>query len=110
MSLKSIDNVTVIGAGTMGNGIAQAFATSGFNVSLVDVSDQVTNTAFSRIKDDLNKKVQEKKFSFDVVTSILDRITLFSNLEKSVKNSVFPSSFISRETTIGGRSAEGRLR
>ena len=46
LSSNSIDNITVIGAGTMGHGIAQAFATSGFNVNLVDVSDQVLNTAF----------------------------------------------------------------
>ena len=54
MSSNSIDNITVIGAGTMGHGIAQAFATSGFNVNLVDVSDQVLNTAFSRINDNLS--------------------------------------------------------
>ena len=73
----------------MGHGIAQAFATSGFNVNLVDVSDQVLNTAFSRINDNLNKKVNENKFSSDIATSIINRITLFSNLQESVKNSDF---------------------
>ena len=89
MSSKSIDNVTVIGAGTMGHGIAQAFATSGFDVNLVDVSDQVLNDAFSRIRDNLNKKVKENKFSSEIATAILDRITLFSNLKESVTNSDF---------------------
>jgi enoyl-CoA hydratase/3-hydroxyacyl-CoA dehydrogenase len=89
LSSNSIDNITVIGAGTMGHGIAQAFATSGFNVNLVDVSDQVLNTAFSRINDNLNKKVNENKFSSDIATSIINRITLFSNLQESVKNSDF---------------------
>ena len=73
----------------MGHGIAQAFATSGFNVNLVDVSNQVLNTAFSRINDNLNKKVNENKFSSDIATSILNRITLFSNLQESVKRSDF---------------------
>ena len=73
----------------MGHGIAQAFATSGFNVNLVDVSDSVLNTAFLRIRDNLNKKVKENKFSSEIATAILDRITLFSNLSESVTNSDF---------------------
>ena len=51
-------NITVIGAGTMGNGIAHAFAQKDFNVTLVDISVEALNRALATIEK--NKGTTEK--------------------------------------------------
>ncbi|SEH18074.1 3-hydroxyacyl-CoA dehydrogenase [Natronorubrum sediminis] len=50
-----VDAVTVVGAGTMGHGIAQTFATAGYNVTIVDVDDDVLKTALEKIEGSLEK-------------------------------------------------------
>ena len=47
--------ITVIGAGTMGNGIAHTFAQKGFNVNLVDISAEALEKAINTIKKNLNQ-------------------------------------------------------
>lgn len=54
MDPKSIKRVVVVGAGVMGNGIAQVFARAGIQVGLVDVDDKALQRARSRIKSDLD--------------------------------------------------------
>lgn len=50
-----VDTVTVVGAGTMGHGIAQTFATAGFDVTIVDVDDDVLEAAIEKIEESLEK-------------------------------------------------------
>ena len=50
-------NICVIGAGTMGNGIAHVFAQNGFSVSLVDVSQDQLNKAMATINKNLDRQV-----------------------------------------------------
>ncbi|MFC7157155.1 3-hydroxyacyl-CoA dehydrogenase/enoyl-CoA hydratase family protein [Halomarina halobia] len=52
---ENIDTVTVVGGGTMGHGIAQAFATAGYDVVLNDVDEEVLSTALERIEGSLAK-------------------------------------------------------
>ena len=56
-------NITVIGAGTMGNGIAHTFAQKGFNVNLVDISADALEKAINTIKGNLNRMVQKEKIT-----------------------------------------------
>lgn len=52
-----MQNITVIGAGTMGNGIAHVFALKGFNVSIVDVSQSALDKAIQTITKNLDRQV-----------------------------------------------------
>ncbi len=52
-----IQNVTVIGAGTMGNGIAHVFAQNNFKVSLADISRQQLDKAFATIQKNLEWQI-----------------------------------------------------
>ena len=60
---KDISNVTVIGAGTMGHGIAQVAAIGGFNVVLNDVDKCLLETAQKRIQQDLLKATEIGKLT-----------------------------------------------
>ncbi len=51
--------ISVIGAGTMGNGIAHVFAQSGFDVSLVDISESALEKAMSTIKRNLDRLIKK---------------------------------------------------
>ena len=53
----SLQNVTVIGAGTMGNGIAHVFAQSGFKVTLVDLQQAQLDKALQTIGNNLDRQV-----------------------------------------------------
>jgi len=54
-----IQKVTVIGSGTMGNGIAHTFAQSGFNVSLVDISSESLAKALQTIANNLDRQIKK---------------------------------------------------
>ena len=67
-------NIVVIGGGTMGNGIAHTAAASGFDVTLVDVSDAVLQRAVSTITNNLQRGVDKGKMTADERDRIVARI------------------------------------
>ena len=71
----NIENVGVIGAGTMGNGIAQVFATSGFNVVLVDVDDSALDRGISAIASSLDRLIKKERLNEDDKAVALSRIS-----------------------------------
>jgi 3-hydroxybutyryl-CoA dehydrogenase len=71
----AITHVGVVGAGTMGNGIAQAFAQSGITVTLVDASEPALNKARATIDKSLGKLVEKGKLAADERPAALGRIT-----------------------------------
>ncbi|WP_298498403.1 3-hydroxybutyryl-CoA dehydrogenase [uncultured Algibacter sp.] len=79
-------NVAVIGAGTMGNGIAHTFAQSGFNVHLIDVNNDALNKGFKTIATNLDRMVAKEKITEQQKTDTLNNITLFTNLQDGVNN------------------------
>ena len=56
-------NIAVIGAGTMGNGIAHVFAQSGFEVTLIDVQDAALQRALGTIGKNLDRLIKKEKIS-----------------------------------------------
>ncbi len=54
-------NITVIGAGTMGNGIAHVFAMSGHDVALVDISEKALEKAVTTIEKNLDRMLRKEK-------------------------------------------------
>lgn len=78
-------NITVIGAGTMGNGIAHTFAQFGYQVSLVDVSQESLNRGIETITKNLDRMLAKEKISEQDKTSTLSNITTFTTLEEGAK-------------------------
>ncbi|MGY2488840.1 3-hydroxybutyryl-CoA dehydrogenase [Cupriavidus sp. CP313] len=70
----SISNVGVIGAGTMGNGIAQVCAAAGINVVLMDVSDEALQRGLSVISESLDRLIRKERLSAADKKEILARI------------------------------------
>jgi len=84
----NITKVGVIGAGTMGNGIAQVFATSGFNVTLVDIKQDFVDRGMANIRKNLDKMVQKAILPKDQADESYKRIKT-SLLVKDLKDSNF---------------------
>jgi 3-hydroxybutyryl-CoA dehydrogenase len=74
-NFMAIQRVGVVGAGTMGNGIAHVFARSGFNVVLCDVEQRFLDRGLSTIAKNLDREVAKSKITADARTSTLGRIT-----------------------------------
>ncbi len=70
----SIQKIGVIGAGTMGNGIAQVCAASGLNVTMVDVHDAALDRGMATITASLDKLIKKEKLSSAERDAILARI------------------------------------
>lgn len=84
MDIKDIKKVAVIGAGIMGRGIAHVAALGGFEVNLHDISDEALKTARSIISDNLQKGIDKGKVKPEQKEAALNRINLFTDLEKAV--------------------------
>ena len=79
-------NITVIGAGTMGNGIAHIFAQKGFNVNLVDISANALEKAINTIGKNLDRMVQKEKITKEEREQTLSNLLTFTDIQKGVKN------------------------
>ncbi|GAB1856007.1 3-hydroxybutyryl-CoA dehydrogenase [Flavobacteriaceae bacterium MHTCC 0001] len=79
-------NIAVIGAGTMGNGIAHVFAQHGFKVQLIDVNEEALKKGLQTIANNLDRMVVKEKISVDDKSNTLDNITLFNNIKEGIAN------------------------
>jgi 3-hydroxybutyryl-CoA dehydrogenase len=79
-------NITVIGSGTMGNGIAHTFAQHGFEVALVDISDDALSKALQTIANNLDRQVKKGTIDEQGKTDTLSRIKVFTDLTEGAKN------------------------
>ena len=79
-------NICVIGAGTMGNGIAHVFAQNGFHVSLVDVSQDQLNKALATITKNFDRQVAKGTITAEVKENALKNIVTNSSLAAGVKD------------------------
>lgn len=79
-------NIVVIGAGTMGNGIAHTFAQTGFKVNLVDVSNEALEKGLKTITANLDRIVAKGKLTEEQKSSTLANISTFTRLEDAATN------------------------
>jgi len=77
--------VSVIGAGTMGNGICHVFAQNGFKVNLIDVSPAQLEKALSTIDKNLDRQVAKGTISDAIKSTTLQNIKTFTSLDDGVK-------------------------
>jgi len=79
--------VSVIGAGTMGNGIAHVFAQHGFKVNLIDVSEEQLEKAINTIRKNLDRQVAKEIIGKKIKEETVANITTTTSLKEGVKNS-----------------------
>ncbi|HSV10469.1 MAG TPA: 3-hydroxyacyl-CoA dehydrogenase NAD-binding domain-containing protein, partial [Hanamia sp.] len=83
----TIKNIAVIGAGTMGNGIAHVFAQNNFSVNLIDVSQNQLDKAIATIKKNLDRQVSKNFISEEIKNKTIENITTFTSLKDGVQKS-----------------------
>lgn len=79
-------NITVIGSGTMGNGIAHTFAQCGYKVSLVDIQEKALEKAISTITKNLDRQIQKGTITEDLKKSTLANISTYTDLKKAASS------------------------
>lgn len=79
-------NISVIGAGTMGNGIAHVFAQNGYNVNLIDISETALEKAISTIGKNLDRMISKEKITEAEKSETLQRLNKITDLALGVKN------------------------
>ena len=77
-------NVVVIGAGTMGNGIAHVFAMNGFNTTIVDISDVALNKALATITKNLDRMIAKGSLSEEQKQTTLANLSTSVTMENAV--------------------------
>ena len=78
--------IAVIGAGTMGNGIAHVFAQNGFEVNLIDTQSAALEKALQTIAKNLDRQVAKAVINADDKQKTLDQITCFTSLKEGVQD------------------------
>jgi enoyl-CoA hydratase / 3-hydroxyacyl-CoA dehydrogenase len=85
--MYKINQITVLGSGIMGHGIAQITAMAGYNVILRDIEQAFLDKAMDKIKWSINKLVEKQKINQSEAEKIINRIHPIVDLEQSLKNS-----------------------
>jgi len=81
MKVDDIKQVTVIGSGTMGNGICHHFAQCGFKVNMVDTDRKILDRAMETIKKNMGRQVKKEKITEEQMNQALANITTGTDIE-----------------------------
>src|SRR5690554_2023748 len=81
-----IKKVAVIGSGTMGNGIAHVFAQFGYEVSLIDISQEALDKGVATINRNLDRMIAKEKITETDKATTLGHLTTFTSMQEGVKN------------------------
>jgi 3-hydroxybutyryl-CoA dehydrogenase len=79
-NLDDIKKVTVVGCGTMGNGIAQVFAQTGYDVTLIDVSQPLLDKAVVTISGSMDRQIKKGVITEDAKQAALEKIATSTDL------------------------------
>ena len=79
-------NIAIIGAGTMGNGIAHTFAQNGFKVQLIDISEESLQKGLDTITKNLDRMVAKEHITETEKQQTLNNITTFTNMNEGVQS------------------------
>ena len=79
-------NIAVIGAGTMGNGIAHVFAMNGYSVNLIDISADALDSALATIAKNLDRMVKKERITEDGKQATLGNLTTHTDMAAGVAN------------------------
>ncbi|MFQ5919021.1 MAG: 3-hydroxyacyl-CoA dehydrogenase family protein [Thermoplasmata archaeon] len=84
MRVADVKRICVLGAGTMGAGIAQTCSVAGFSVAMRDLTEEFVEGGFQRMRAPLEKRVARGKMTQEEVEAILGRIEGFTSLEEAL--------------------------
>ena len=79
-------NIAVIGAGTMGNGIAHVFAQHGYQVNLIDISAEALDKALKTIEKNLDRMLSKEKITVETKEKTLLNLHKITNIKEGVSN------------------------
>ena len=83
---KNRHKVAVIGAGTMGNGIAHVFAQNGYPVTMIDISDDALQKGLNTIQQNLDRMVQKEKITAEEKSKAISLLTISTNVADAIKD------------------------
>lgn len=83
---NQIKNITIIGSGTMGNGICHVFAQHGYNVHLMDISQPALDKAIITISKNFDRQIAKQTLTEEDKKKALNNITTFTNMQESMTN------------------------
>lgn len=92
-----IKNISVIGAGTMGHGIANVFAMYGYKVSMYDRNKKNHENVIDEIKSELEFMAEEKYIDKELINLTLSNIKIFSSLKETIENADYVIETISED-------------
>src|SRR5688572_14766657 len=95
-----MNNISVIGAGTMGNGIAHVFAQFGFKVSLVDLNQTQLAQALQTISKNLDRQVNKGTITEEEKASTIGNITTFGSIGEGVNTADLVVEAATENTTL----------
>ena len=84
--MKMMKNISVIGSGTMGNGIAHTFAQFGYEVNLIDINQSALDKAIQTITKNLDRQLTKGTISEEKKSETLNNIKTFTSIESGVKS------------------------
>ena len=85
--LQQIKTVTIIGSGTMGNGICHVFAQNGFKVHMMDINQPALDKAIATIGKNMDRQVSKAAITEEEKAESLARISTYTDMTEAVKNS-----------------------
>ncbi len=89
MAADQIRKIAVMGAGTMGAGIAQTCAAAGFEVAMRDIDQKFVDGGFRRIRDPLMKRVEKGKMTKDEVDALVSKIHGTVDIKEALQGAQF---------------------
>jgi len=78
-------NISIVGSGTMGNGIAHLFAMKGYQVSLIDISSDALQKALATIEKNLDRQIKKEIIDGNLKKQTLENISTFTEIEKGAQ-------------------------
>jgi 3-hydroxybutyryl-CoA dehydrogenase len=93
-------DISVIGAGTMGNGIAHVFAQHGYRVNLIDVSTDQLNKALTTITKNLDRQLSKAIITEEIKNKTLSNISTVTSLQEGIKNAALVIEAASENTDL----------
>lgn len=89
MDIEDVETISVLGAGSMGHGIAEVAALAGFDVTLRDIKEEFVEKGYEQIEWSLEKLVDNEQLTQDEADAALDRVTPVVDLEEAVGDAEF---------------------
>lgn len=84
--IQNIKNITVIGSGTMGNGICHVFAQSGFKVNMMDINQAAMDKAMATIAKNMDRQIAKGGMTEEAKATALANISTYTDMAAAVKD------------------------